>query len=139
MLNTCFFLFSFFFLLFFGGVALSEYFYTITVFSLYGEYVLIFPLPGGVFLPCDHGLDFVISLCQNSINQSINSQKLTFSCGASCSGCLHAPRLASLPGAGAGTGARALLSASSIGGTSGTSAFPCTLSIGSVMSVLSGR
>ena len=33
-------------------------FCTIAVFSLYGEYVVRSSLPGGVFLPCDHGLDF---------------------------------------------------------------------------------
>ena len=46
----------------FGDVAFSEYFCTITVFSLYGEYVERFFLPGGVFLPCDHGLDFLRKL-----------------------------------------------------------------------------
>ena len=30
----------------------------IAVFSLYGEYVVRFYFPNGVFLPCDHGLDF---------------------------------------------------------------------------------
>ena len=39
-------------------VVFSEYFCTITVFSLYGEYVVRFPLPDGVFIHCDHGLDF---------------------------------------------------------------------------------
>ena len=43
-------------------------FCTITVFSLYGEYGVRFFLPDGVFIPCDHGLDF----CENSINQSID-------------------------------------------------------------------
>ena len=33
-------------------------FCTIAVFSLYGEYVVRSFLPDGVFLPCDHGLDF---------------------------------------------------------------------------------
>ena len=33
-------------------------FWTIAVFSLYGEYVGRFFLPDGVFLPFDHGLDF---------------------------------------------------------------------------------
>ena len=33
-------------------------FCTIAVFSLYGEYVVRSFLPNGVFLPCDHGLDF---------------------------------------------------------------------------------
>ena len=47
-------------------------FCTISAFSLYGEYVVRSFLPDGVFLPCDHGLDFFyISLCDNSINQSI--------------------------------------------------------------------
>ena len=43
---------------FFGDIAFSEYFCTITVFSLYGEYVVRFSLQGDIFLPCDHGLDF---------------------------------------------------------------------------------
>ena len=43
---------------FFGNVAFSEYFCTIAVFSLYGEYVVRSFFPNGVFLPCDHGLDF---------------------------------------------------------------------------------
>ena len=56
--------FSFLFLPFFspffssGDVAFSEYCFTIAVISLYGEYVVHFFLPGGIFLPCDHGLDF---------------------------------------------------------------------------------
>ena len=33
-------------------------FCTFVVFSLYGEYVVHSFLPGVVFLPCDHGLDF---------------------------------------------------------------------------------
>ena len=40
----------------------SEYFSTVAVFSLSGEYdVCFFPLPAGgfSFLPCDHGLDFL--------------------------------------------------------------------------------
>ena len=42
----------------YGEVAFSEYFCTITAFSLYGEYVVLrFPLPDGVFLPCDNGPD----------------------------------------------------------------------------------
>ena len=50
-------------------------FCTISAFSLYGEYVVRSFLPDdGVFLPCDHGLDFIfyISSCENSINQTIN-------------------------------------------------------------------
>ena len=44
----------------FGDVAFSEYFlyHTISAYSLYGEYVIRSFLPNGVFLPCDHGLDF---------------------------------------------------------------------------------
>ena len=56
--HTCFSLFPF---CFFGDVALSEYFCTIAICSLYGEYIVRFFLPGGVFLPCDHGLDFFTS------------------------------------------------------------------------------
>ena len=53
-----------------------EYFlyHIISVFSLYnGEYVVRFSLPGGVFLPCDHGLDFFTSahVRIQSINQYI--------------------------------------------------------------------
>ena len=46
------------FLFFFGDVAFSEYFCTITVFYLYGEYAVRFFLPDGGYLPYDHGLDF---------------------------------------------------------------------------------
>ena len=35
----------------------SSIFCTISVFSLYGEYVVRSFLPDGIFLPCDHGLD----------------------------------------------------------------------------------
>ena len=48
---------------FFGDVAFSDYFCcTIFAFSLYGEYVGRYFLPNGVFLPCDHGLDFLHQL-----------------------------------------------------------------------------
>ena len=48
---------SFFFSFFLGGVAFSKYFCTIAIFSLYGEYVVRFPLlPDGTFLACDHWL-----------------------------------------------------------------------------------
>ena len=40
--------FLFSFSCFFGDVVFSEYFCAIAVFSLYGEYVLRFPLPDGV-------------------------------------------------------------------------------------------
>ena len=43
---------------FVGDVAFSEYFWTIAIFSLYGEYIVRSFLLDGVFLPCDHGLDF---------------------------------------------------------------------------------
>ena len=53
---------SFFSFFFFGDVAFSEYFFcTIAVFSLYGECAVRFFLPDGVFLPCDHVLDFFTS------------------------------------------------------------------------------
>ena len=60
------------FFLFLGDVALSEYICTITVFSLYGEYVVRFFLPNGGFLPCDHGLDFLHNKHMREFNQSIN-------------------------------------------------------------------
>ena len=47
---------------FFGDVAFSEYFFSISAFSLYGEYVVRSFLPNGVFLRCDHGLDFLHQL-----------------------------------------------------------------------------
>ena len=61
------------FLWFFGDVTFSEYFVPFP-FSLlfYGEYVVCFPLPGGVFYVATTGWIFDISLCENSINQSIN-------------------------------------------------------------------
>ena len=48
-------------------------FCTIAAFSLNGKYVVRSFFPDGVFLliPCDHGLDFDVSLCENSIYQSI--------------------------------------------------------------------
>ena len=47
----------------FGDVAFPEYFCTITVFPLYGEYVVRCFLPDDdIFLPCDHGLDFLHQL-----------------------------------------------------------------------------
>ena len=67
--HTCFFLFSF---SLFGDVASSYFFCAIAVFSLYGEYVVRFPIPDGVFLPCDHGLDFRHQLIMRKFNQSIN-------------------------------------------------------------------
>ena len=64
----------------FGDVVFSEYlvyhfFCTIAACSLYGEYVVRSFLPNGVFLPCDHGLDFWHSLDENSINQSTKLKK----------------------------------------------------------------
>ena len=56
--------------------AFRVFFCTISAFSLYGEYVVCSLLPNGVLLPCDHGLDFDISLLRkNSINQSIVQQQ----------------------------------------------------------------
>ena len=46
------------FFCFFEDVGFSECFGTITVSSLYEEYVVRFFLPDGVFLPCNHGLGF---------------------------------------------------------------------------------
>ena len=37
-------------------------FCTIFTFSLYGEYVVRSFLPNSIFLPCDHGLDFLHQL-----------------------------------------------------------------------------
>ena len=48
-------------------------FCTISAFSLYGEYVVRSFLPNGVFLPCDHGLDFLHQLIYVRI-QSINQK-----------------------------------------------------------------
>ena len=48
-------------ILLFGDVAFSEYFLYHCRFSLCTEstlYQVCFFLPGGAFLPCDHGLDF---------------------------------------------------------------------------------
>ena len=38
-------------------IKLFEYFVPLSFLSLYGEYVVRFSLPGGVLIPCDHGLD----------------------------------------------------------------------------------
>ena len=62
-------------------------------------------------------------------------RKLAFSCGTPCSDYLHAPRLASLLGAGASAGA--LLGASSIGDTTNTSAPSGALLGGSIVYLLS--
>ena len=69
-------LFSFLFLpcfCFFGDVAFSEYFCTVSVFSLYWEDVVRFFLTDGVFLPCDHVLDF------SDLLLSIQPLRLTYS------------------------------------------------------------
>ena len=39
-------------------IATRVFFCTISAFSLYGEYVVRSFLPNGLFLTCDHGLDF---------------------------------------------------------------------------------
>ena len=57
----------------FGDVAFSEYFCTIAVSSWYGEYFVRFFLPDCVvFDLAPTGCFFYISVCENSINQSIN-------------------------------------------------------------------
>ena len=48
---------------------------TIAVFSLYGEYVVRFCLPDGVFYLVTKGWIFDISLRENSIKQSINREE----------------------------------------------------------------
>ena len=59
-----------------GDVAFfPEYFCTIAVFSLYGEYVVRFFFPDGVFLSCGHGLDFFTS-AYYVITQSIESKPI---------------------------------------------------------------
>ena len=59
------------------------FFCTIAVFFLYGEYVVRFPPPDGVFLPCDHGLVFLHQLMrefnQTNLQSSINSTSSTVS------------------------------------------------------------
>ena len=67
----------------------------------------------------------------------IKDRKLSFTCGALYSGYHHTPRLASLLGACAKTGAYSLLVASSAGGASRTGAPPGALLTGSVISLLS--
>ena len=54
--HTCFFLFVPFVTL--EMPLFPSTFCTIAVFSLYGEYAVRSFLPNGVFLPCDHGLDY---------------------------------------------------------------------------------
>ena len=76
--NNCLRPFSFLFhpfFCFFGDVAFSDYFCTITFWSLYGEYVVRFFFSDDVFLPCEHAWAgfFNISLLREiSIKQSIN-------------------------------------------------------------------
>ena len=41
---------------------------------LYGEYVVNFPPPDGVFLPCDHGLFFIHRYIYVTIRSSIKLQ-----------------------------------------------------------------
>ena len=66
-------LFLFLFLLFvclFGDVSFSECFCIITVFSLYGKYVVRFFFPDGVFLPCAEFLRSAYYVRIQSTNQS---------------------------------------------------------------------
>ena len=66
--HTCFFLFFLFCFCLFGDVAFSEYFFVPFPLSLCMEsrsYVLSFRMvfkERSVFLPCDHGLDFLHQL-----------------------------------------------------------------------------
>ena len=61
-----------------GNITFSEHFCTIAVFSLYGEYVVRFFVPDGVFPPCDHGLDFFYTsyVRIQSISQPIDQSKV---------------------------------------------------------------
>ena len=59
--NNCLRPFSFLFLPFFLFLWTCRFFrvfFSISAFSLYVEYVVRSFLPDGIFLPCDHGLDF---------------------------------------------------------------------------------
>ena len=53
---------SFFPFVYLGMSLFPSIFCTIAAFSLYGEYVVRSFLPDGVFLPCNHGLDFCYQL-----------------------------------------------------------------------------
>ena len=61
---------------FFGDVAFFDFVCTIIILSLYGEYVVRFPLPDVVFLPWDHGL-FLYYINQHIMCDSLmgNGQK----------------------------------------------------------------
>ena len=66
---------SFFFLVYLDMLLFpSICFGTIAIFSLYGEYVVRFPLLDGVFLPCDHGAGFLTPACvrNHPINQFVS-------------------------------------------------------------------
>ena len=52
----------FLFFVFFYSLEMSFFPSSVNVISLYGEYVVRFFLPDGVFLSCDHGLDFLYQL-----------------------------------------------------------------------------
>ena len=53
-------------------VAFPEYLRTIAV--AFNGVRSMFILPDDIFLSCDHALDFDISLCENSVIQSIKNQ-----------------------------------------------------------------
>ena len=53
----------------FSRAFFQRYTFTMSAFSLNGEYFVRFFLPNGVFLPCDHGVFFLLHL--NVIIQSI--------------------------------------------------------------------
>ena len=63
------FCFLFFPFCLFGDAAFSEYFLYIAVLSLYGDYVVRFFLPDGVFYLVTTGWIFYINLCENSIKK----------------------------------------------------------------------
>ena len=53
-----------------AGVAFPVYFVSLP-FALFMEITLYVSLPGFVFLPCDHVLDFDSSLCDNGIKYTV--------------------------------------------------------------------
>ena len=65
---------------FFDVLLFPSIFCTISAFSSYvGEYVVRSFLPNGVFLPCDHGLDFLFSTSAYARIQSTKSIKVQYS------------------------------------------------------------
>ena len=68
-----FFLSFFSFFLFFVYLEVSIFPSIVSAFFVWRVRRTFFPSGWCFLLPCDHGLDFYISLCENSINQSINA------------------------------------------------------------------